>query len=250
MPRRTVALALALVVAVAALVWLRGVERDPRVVGMVTDPCIRNGKSVSARAGDDWAGVCKYAASNAALLESGTRPDLVMIGDSLTEAWPVPDARTVTRGIGGQTSAQILVRIGPDAIALRPRMVHILAGTNDIAGNTGPTSPEHTVQRIAAMAAYARAEGIEPILATLPPARDFYWQADVDPAPWLPRVNRLIRELAEREGYVLADYHAALGGRDGAFEQELYSDGVHPNAQGYARMAPVLAKARAEAAGR
>lgn len=187
-------------------------------------------------------GLCRYAQANAELLASGRRPEVVFFGDSITENWVrgdpglFADGRVVGRGIGGQTSAQMLVRFHADVVALRPRVVQIMAGTNDVAGNGGVTSEAAYRRNIEAMVEIARAHRIRVVLASLPPAARFFWRPEVKPADQLRRLNAWLRDYARREGLGYVDYHAALTTLDGGMRPEFAIDGVHPNRHGYAAM--------------
>ncbi|MCB2074825.1 MAG: hypothetical protein H6917_12890 [Novosphingobium sp.] len=234
-----------LVIAGAVYLFTRN---DPRLQpGMTSAPCTSDGESVTGCGIDDWAGLCRYRAENALLLEQQATPDVVMIGDSITRAWPIEDDGIVGRGIDRQTSAQMLVRFRQDVVRLRPRIVHILAGTNDIAGNTGPISPDIYLANIASMADLARARGIVVVLGTVPPADHFRPVSEATPGPWVQRLNDLLKQYAESEGIVLADYHSALAAPDGGPIGEYYHDPIHPGKAGYAVMQPVLERALAEA---
>lgn len=221
---------------------------DP--VGIVENPC-------PARAGpgdgQDWqmwnlhmltrdhGQLCRYAAANRALR---ARPRVVFLGDSITDSWItlVPGFWTdgrVDRGISGQTTGQMLLRFRQDVIALRPAAVHIMAGTNDVAGNTGAATMETVQGHIQSMAELARANGIKVILASVPPAAAFPWSPGKQPAPQIAALNAWLRAYAAREGFTWVDYHPVLATADGAMKPALASDGVHPNAAGYAAMAPV-----------
>jgi lysophospholipase L1-like esterase len=185
-------------------------------------------------------GLCRYAAANAALLNGGRRPRVVFLGDSITEGWVrgdpalFADGRFVGRGVGGQTSAQMLVRFHADVVALRPRVVHIMAGTNDVAGNGGPTTEAAFQNNIMAMVEIARAHRIKVVLASLPPAARFFWRPEVRPAAQIVRLNAWLRDYARREGLGFVDYHARLAAPDGAMRPQFAIDGVHPNRDGYA----------------
>lgn len=196
----------------------------------------------AAREADDWPGLCVYRADNAALHDAELRPDVVMIGDSITENWARADAslfaarRIAGRGIGGQTSAQMLVRFRADVVALQPRLVHILAGTNDVAGNGGATSPEAWKNNIMAMTELARANGIQVVLGAVPPADRFFWRPGVRPAAQIVTLNNWLRDYAAREGLGFIDYHAVLANEQGGLDRALSLDGVHPNRDAYAIM--------------
>jgi hypothetical protein len=141
----------------------------------------------------DWAQLCRFAAANAALAQ-GPRVEAVFLGDSITENWLLADPALfhggiVNRGISGQTSPQMLLRFEADVVALHPRVVHIMAGTNDLAGNTGPTSAQQYEHNIIAMCDLARANGIRVVLASIPPAARFPWRAGVTPGPQILVLN-------------------------------------------------------------
>lgn len=199
------------------------------------------------RALTDWAGLCRFRADNARVM-AGERPRVVLMGDSITENWSMADPAfftggIVNRGIGGQTSAQMLVRFRADVIALRPAIVHILAGTNDVAGNGGPTSPQDFRNNVQSMTELARANGIRVILGAIPPADRFSWRPGMQPSPVIQAENEWLRQYARRNGLVFIDYHAALAGPQKQLRTDLGNDGVHPNREGY-RIMRRLAEAR------
>lgn len=194
-------------------------------------------KSNRERAASDWAGLCRHRTDNARVAAEG-RPRLVLMGDSITENWSMADPGfftrgIVNRGIGGQTSAQMLVRFRADVVALRPAAVHILAGTNDIAGNGGPTSPQDFRNNIQSMVELARANGIRVILGAIPPADQFTWRPGMQPAPVIGAQNDWLRQYAARNGLAFIDYHSALAGPRQELRASLGNDGVHPNRAGY-----------------
>lgn len=202
----------------------------------------------------DWNFLCRYAAENRAL-DPAQPVSVVFIGDSITEGWKRLDPgffgpAVLDRGISGQTSPQMLVRFYPDVVALRPRVVHIMAGTNDIAGNTGPTSPEDFKNNIRAMADLARANGIVVIIGSILPSNRFDWSPDLKPDPRIRELNAWLKTYAADNGLVFADYWSALAGPDGELPAAYSSDGVHPNAAGYAVMRPIAEQAIAEAEAR
>jgi acetyl esterase/lipase len=141
----------------------------------------------------------------------------------------------------------MLARFHQDVVALRPRVVHIMAGTNDIAGNTGPTTLEDYQQHILAMIDLARANDIAVILAAIPPSRRLFWRGDLDPRPQIREWNEWLRGLAFSRGLTFVDYGVVLADPDGGMRAELGNDGVHPNRIGYARMRPLAERAVAEA---
>jgi lysophospholipase L1-like esterase len=192
----------------------------------------------------DWGYLGRYRADNAALPPPGAEPRIVFMGDSITQGWfdMVPAFFTpgrIGRGIGGQTTPQMLVRFRADVIALQPAVVQIMAGTNDIAGNTGPMSEDDTIANIMSMVELARAHGIRVILASMPPADHFPWRPGLETAPRIIALNGWMKAYAARSGIVYADYWSVLHDGNGGFRADLAYDGVHPNARGYAVMAPV-----------
>ena len=198
----------------------------------------------------DWAWLCRYRAANQAL--PGQRADIVFIGDSITEGWSrfAPGLFTggiVNRGISGQTSPQLLLRFMADVVALKPRVVHLMIGTNDVAGNTGPTTPQAYQDNVRAMVTLARASGIKVVLGSIPPADRMNWRPDLRPAARIAELNRWLKDFAAQQQLTFADYHAVLSGPNGELRPEFGRDGVHPEAAGYAVMEPVARTALAEA---
>ena len=200
---------------------------------------------------NDWAFLCRYRDENR-LLAARPRPRVILFGDSITENWRQRDPAPfvdgiVDRGVSGQTSAQMLLRFSQDVIALRPVVVQIMAGTNDIAGNTGPTSDTQYRDNIRAMVALARANGIKVILASIPPARVFAWKPALRPAQRIVAWNTWLRRYADAEGLVFVDYHAVLTDAAGGLRPAFDSDGTHPSSAGYRQMDPLFAQALAQA---
>lgn len=197
----------------------------------------------------DWAFLGKYREANAALQPDAAR--VVFMGDSITAGWAqepfiAGSTHYVGRGISGQTTQQMLVRFRADVIDLKPRLVHIMAGTNDVAGNNGPESDADIENAIESMVQLALANHIGVLLASIPPAAEFNWHPGLDPAPRIRRLNGWIRDYASRIHVGYVDYWPALAGADGAMKAGLSGDGVHPNSRGYEAMAP-LAQAAIEA---
>ena len=203
----------------------------------------------------DWAELCHYRADNAALIAAGTRPRVVVIGDSIAGRWPEQDpgfftGGIVNRGIGGQTSGQMLLRFQQDVIALHPQAVHIIAGLNDIAGLSGPVRQQDFQNNIRAMAALAEANGIAVILASMTPVRQDSYEGRKRPAARIAELNGWLREFAAESGAGLADYSAALTGPAGEpASGQLESDGIHLTKPAYAILRPIAEAAFAEAAG-
>ena len=201
----------------------------------------------------DWADLCRYRAANAALTR---HPRVVLMGDSITDFWrqgdpALFDGTIVDRGISGQTSNQMLVRFWSDVIALHPAVVQILAGTNDIAGNTGPTTERDYENNIRAMVELAQAHHIRVLLGSIPPAVSFWWTPQpYRPAGEIRRLNDWLRRYARASGAGFIDYYAHLVTPTGAFRPHLSNDGVHPNEAGYGVMSGLLRAALKRAARR
>jgi lysophospholipase L1-like esterase len=203
------------------------------------------------RAARDWPALCRFREANAAVLASHVAPRVVFMGDSITENWGLADpglfeSTFVNRGISGQTSAQMLVRFRADVVALRPKMVHILAGTNDVAGNGGPTSPQDFKNNIISMVEIAKANGIAVILGSIPPAAAFPWRPEVKPAPIIKALNAWMRDYAASNGLRFIDYYKDLVGPSGELKADLGNDGVHPNRSGYRIMRRLVEQASTE----
>jgi lysophospholipase L1-like esterase len=243
------------------------VDGDPNAgdaVGIVGDPCPVHAKPTTLEGWRVWnlhmltrdyGQICRYSADNAALRSNGAAVKVVFFGDSLTDNWIGADRTMFTnglvdRGISGQTTAQMVVRFREDVIALHPKAVHILAGTNDIAGNTGATTIDIVEGNMETMAELARTHGIKVILASTLPAAAFPWSPDKHPAATIVAFNAWLRNYAGRNGLVYVDYHAALADGAGGMKPGLASDGVHPTPRGYAVMKPIALAAIARALGR
>ncbi len=210
-------------------------------------------KVAADRQAKDWPWLCRYAAENAVVHKSGVRPKVVFIGDSITENWKIADpslfsATVLDRGIGGQTTPQILLRFYQDVVTLRPQVVHIMAGTNDISGNTGAVTDEAIVQNIRAMIDIAKANGINVVLASITPSKQFIARPNVDPSPRIAAVNRALVKLAVEKKVTYVDYFPALADSSGGLSDVLGNDGLHPNRDGYAAMRPFTDKAIKRAA--
>ncbi len=210
-------------------------------------------KAKAEQAARDWPDLCRYRAANVAALNAKNGGvEAVFIGDSITELWMVADpgffsAARVDRGISGQTSAQMLLRFHADVVALKPKVVHILAGTNDVAGNLGPSRPDDFKNNIRAMAKIADASGIAVVLGAIPPADRFLWRAGLKPAAQIGELNAWLKGFAASRGYVFADYHGAMATPEGAMRPAFSKDFVHPNRAGYGVMAPIAQAALDEA---
>ena len=213
------------------------------LAAMVTPETVAaRAKQIETQRALDWAGLSRYRAENA----TTTPPDLVMLGDSLTEIWSraTPDLfneRIVNRGIAGQTSGQILLRFYADVVALKPRRVHVLCGTNDVAGNTGPNVPEDYQRNIMAMADLARANGIDMLVASLTPTSEkILWSATAEPLIWIPYLNDWLRRFSASRALHFVDYFSELSDARGRLREEFSGDGVHLSRAGYHVMRATL----------
>lgn len=192
----------------------------------------------------DWAWLACYREENAKLLAAGAKVDVVFMGDSITEGWARTDPGLfsngiVGRGISAQTTPQMLVRMHSDVIALKPRVVHIMAGTNDVAGNTGPMRPEDTQNNFKAMCEIAKAHGIRVALGASPPASKYWWKPEIQPRDAVLALNAWLRGYAKQIGATFADYAEVLSDGKGGVNLAFAKDEVHPTAEGYKAMRPI-----------
>lgn len=201
----------------------------------------------------DWPYLKKYEKENANLpiLESRQKR-IVFMGDSITEFWSdlCPEFFAgkpyLNRGISGQTTPQMLIRFRADVIALKPSVVVLLAGANDIAGNTGPSTLEMILNNIISMTELAKANQIEVILCSLLPAYDFPWKTGSFPAEKMETFNTMLKKYADVNGILYLDYYAAMVDERKGLKATFADDGVHPNKAGYEVMGPIVEKAIAE----
>jgi lysophospholipase L1-like esterase len=206
----------------------------------------------------DFGGLEKYKEADLALRPPARGENrVVFMGDSITEGWHFEGAEGyfagkpyINRGISGQTTPQMLVRFRQDVIALQPKVVVILAGVNDIAGNTGPMTLEETEDNLASMADLAAANHIRVVLCSALPALDFPWMPGMTPAGKILALNAWIKAYAARMGYVYVDYHSAMKDDRGGLPAALSKDGVHPLPAGYAIMTPLVEAGIAKALAR
>lgn len=202
----------------------------------------------------DWACLKCFADSNAKVPPPAPGENrVVFMGNSITIGWLHLNPEFfagkpyLDRGIGGQTTPQMLIRFRPDVIDLKPKVVVILAGTNDIAGNTGYTSNETIFGNIVSMVELARASGIRVVISSILPAYEYPWRTGMDPLHRIPELNSRLKTYAEANHVVYLDYFSAMVDIRGGLRQELTSDGVHPTRAGYLVMGPLAEKAIAEA---
>lgn len=221
-------------------------DMDPVLLALLSDPdAIAERERLKAdQRQRDWANLGYYRDANAAL--AGQAIKVVFMGDSITEMWGIaqPDLfedGRVNRGISGQTSPQMLVRFMADVIALKPRVVHLMCGTNDIAGNTGPTTPQDWRDSVVAMVDLARVNGIAVILANVPPMNGLPWSPGVQaPQARVSELNGWVAAFAAERGLVHIDYGPVLSDGGAGLRSAFTRDGVHPGAGGYAAMRPVV----------
>jgi lysophospholipase L1-like esterase len=202
----------------------------------------------------DWAGLNHYKDDNAKLgPPAAGEKRVVFMGNSITEGWSrlYPDFFSgkpyINRGISGQTTPQMLVRFRSDVINLKPAVVVILAGTNDIAGNTGPSTLEMIEANIISMAELARANSIKVVLSSVLPAFDYPWRPGLNPAEKIAALNEMIKTYAKKNGIVYLDYYSSMVNEKKGLKEEYTYDGVHPNEAGYKVMGPLAEEAIAKA---
>jgi len=203
---------------------------------------------------NDWANLERFRDANSKLSPPVKNENrVVFLGNSITEGWAphfatmFPGKPYIGRGIGGQTTPQMLVRFRQDVIDLKPKVVVILAGTNDIAGNTGPSTLEMIEDNLASMAELAKSNGIRVVLSSVLPVYDYSWKPGLKPAPKIIALNKWMKNYARQHGAVYLDYHSAMSDEHGGMRKRLSPDGVHPNEAGYRIMAPLAERAIAEA---
>lgn len=194
----------------------------------------------------DWANLKEFEEANTILgAPKKGENRVVFMGNSITIGWSarVPeffnDKPYINRGISGQTTPQMLLRFRQDVIDLHPKVVLILAGTNDIAGNTGPMSLEQIMDNISSMAELARANGIEPVLCSVLPAERYSWKPTKKPDEKIPLLNAMIQTYARTQNLVYLDYFSALANDKMGLDKDLAEDGVHPTRKGYQIMGPL-----------
>jgi lysophospholipase L1-like esterase len=207
----------------------------------------------------DWPNLIRYAEANATLgAPAKFELRVVFMGDSITDAWVSPEfggffpgKPYVDRGISGQTTPQMLIRFRPDVIALRPKIVVILAGTNDIAGNTGPMTVGQIEGNLVSMAELAKANKIRVVLASVLPVSNYGHDRQGNPLDIrinrppekILELNAWIKKYSAANGHTYLDYFSPMVDPQGLLQQDLSEDGLHPNAKGYAVMSPLAEQA-------
>ena len=195
----------------------------------------------------DWANLSKYREDNAKLaLASSSENRIVFMGNSITEGWKTfhPEFFSgkpyINRGISGQTTPQMLLRFRADVINLNPELVIILAGTNDIAGNTGLSSIEMIAHNIISMAELAMINDIKIILCSVLPVYDYTWKPGLNPVGKISALNEIIRDYAQNNGIMYLDYYSSMVDDRKGLKEDYTYDGVHPNKLGYTTMESLL----------
>jgi len=194
----------------------------------------------------DWSNLKRFQKENTELIDpQSSEHRVVFMGNSITEFWSKMrpffiDKSYINRGISGQTTPQMLLRFRQDVIHLNPSVVVILAGVNDIAGNTGPTTIEVIVNNIISMIELAKSNKIKVVLCSVLPVFDFPWNQGLKPAEKVLKLNSLLKSYAEKNNIVYVDYFSPMVNKVNGLKKELGDDGVHPNITGYIIMEPLL----------
>ena len=205
----------------------------------------------------DWPNLNQFQEANAKLAAPAADEDrVVFMGNSITIGWLnnrpefFEGKPYINRGISGQTTPQMLIRFRQDVVDLKPKVVVILAGTNDIAGNTGPSTLEMIADNIKSMAEIAHANGIKVVLSSTLPAYDYPWKPGLKPAPKIMALNKMIKSYAEEKGHIYLDYFSTMADKRNGLPKKFANDEVHPTVEGYKVMEPLVEEAIAEALGK
>ena len=200
--------------------------------------------------GQDWANLKRFQQENSELmLAKAHEHRVVFMGNSITEGWLsirpefFKNKPYVNRGISGQTTPQMLLRFRQDVIHLKPSTVVLLAGINDIAENTGPSTIEMIVNNIISMAELAKTNQINVIICSVLPANNFPWRKGIKPAEKVRKLNALLQSYSYENKLAYVDYYSAMVNDSHGLKKELGEDGIHPNKNGYLIMEPLLEKA-------
>ena len=198
---------------------------------------------------NDWANLSRYKEENNKLLNSSDELRVVFMGNSITESWSHFDPdffltnSYINRGISGQTTPQMLIRFKPDVINLKPKAVVILAGINDIAGNTGPMQVENIAENIQSMAEISKANEIQVLICSVLPAIDFPWSPGLNPSTKVLRLNKLLKNYCRENNIIYVDYYSSMVDKNGGLKVPEYTssdDLVHPNKKGYEVMKNII----------
>ena len=202
----------------------------------------------------DWANLARYEDDNLKVgLPKKDERRVVFMGDSITEEWSnlYPEYFTekgyINRGIGGQTTPQMLIRFKPDVVDLKPEIVVILAGTNDIAGNTGPSNAKMITDNIFSMAEIAKAYQMKVVLSSILPVYEYDWAREIkDPPSTIQAVNDALKQYARDQGLIYLDYFSSMVDERQGLNSDYTSDGVHPNESGYILMSSLAEEVLSE----
>jgi len=209
-----------------------------------------------AQENTDWANLKQFQEDNMKVeMPSENENRVVFMGNSITIGWlnsrpEFFDGKPyINRGISGQTTPQMLLRFRQDVIDLKPKVVVILAGTNDIAGNTGPMTLEEILNNIKSMSEVAKANGIKVVLSSVLPAFDYPWRPGLNPNEKIPALNEMIKAYSDEAGHIYLDYFSTMADDRNGLPKKYANDEVHPTPEGYSVMEPMVEKAIAEALG-
>lgn len=197
----------------------------------------------------DWPELNRYRSANQEIIQSKDWPEVVFMGNSITEGWVnthpefFKKNNYLGRGIGGQTSPQMLLRFTQDVLDLNPKVVVILAGTNDIAANTGFSSIKMISDNISAMAILAKHHNIKVVLSSVLPVFDYSWRPGLEPVPKIEELNSWMKKYAKENDHIYLDYFSSLSDDKKGMKKIYSEDGVHPNAQAYQIMEPLVISA-------
>ena len=196
---------------------------------------------------DDWFGFNRYKTDNERIIKRREFPEVVFMGNSITELWAAYHPTFFSghnycgRGIGGQTSTQMLARFTADVVNLHPKAVVIMAGTNDVAHNPYWMEPDKVVENVVAMCQLARANGIVPLISSIPPCASFVWNPDIkDAAQTIVGINKRLQAYAEANDIAYVDYHSALADKQGGLPKTFSDDGCHPKPDTYYIMEKIV----------
>ena len=202
----------------------------------------------------DWANTARYAGENEKLSDPAPgEKRVVFMGNSITEGWKMADSAFfagrpyICRGISGQTTPQMLIRFRPDVIALKPAVVVILAGINDIAENTGPITMEAIFGNIVSMVQLAQANKIKPVMCSVLPANRFPWRPSIMPADKVIALNKMLKDYAVQHNIVYVDYYSTMVDQEKGLPKKYAEDGIHPTLEGYKVMEVLVEKGIREA---
>ncbi|WP_336960963.1 SGNH/GDSL hydrolase family protein [Chryseobacterium contaminans] len=205
---------------------------------------------VNAQSAVDFANLTKYKDENTSIVSSKKKVDVVFMGNSITEGWVkshpefFSENNYTGRGISGQTTSQMLLRFQSDVVALKPKLVIINAGTNDIAQNAGIYDPDFTFNNIKAMVDIAQNNGIKVIIASVLPAAAFPWRKEItEVSQKVDALNNRLKQYASNNKFIFVDYNTAMRDAKGGMREGLSKDGIHPVPAGYAIMEPMIKNA-------